>query len=272
MKIKYEAVKWQREVSKIKTLKKTCKGDLKKNELFDINEFLGNGSSDYLRLYNSLASSYAQLAKWNYLDDILTNEIKKYTYLSGVAFVIAANLYKAGVRTKFNDNFTDSIVANSIESDIDYALFQLIAVDELENPYTKIEEKNLIVLMYYQKYEEAMVLLNQLPDEPDESNEIYYIDAQYLKKIYMAIINCDEKNFNEELVKRIKKYRKNMVGYSTIIDIVSVGLIKIAKRAGIQCTVDVIEIPKQFFDDACILDKNEMKLPFYDEFLEAHLL
>lgn len=100
----------------------------------------------------------------------------------------------------------------------------------------------------------------------------YSVSPEFLNKMYMAIIEHDEKSFNEELAKRIKKYRRNMVGYSTIIDVVSIALIKMAEREEIHCTVDVIEIPEQFFDGTCKIDKDKDKLPFYDEFLELEII
>ena len=181
--------------------------------------------------------------------------------------LISEYLYAKGMRTQYNE-----IIENSIIQDKDVALFQLIAVDEMNVPYISLEENNLIMLMYHQKYEQAKLLLEKLSDNPDEAYEIYYLNPENLKTIYMAIIEHDEKRFNEELVKRIKKYRKNMVGYSTIIDIASVALIKMAEREGLCCMVDVIEIPKQFFDKACVIDKSEIKLPYYDEFISEYEL
>ena len=108
--------------------------------------------------------------------------------------------------------------------------------------------------------------------QTDESREVYYTRQQHLKKIYQAIIEKNEKAFNEELIKRIKKCRKNMVGYLTIVDIVSIALIKIAKKAGLNYTFDVIEIPKMYFDETYKIDKEKVKLPFYDEFVKEGII
>jgi len=213
-----------------------------------------------------LAGNYERMSVYYYLDNIESKEIIKYTYLSGCALLMTKYMYEKGIRTKIN-----RIIENCI-AEIEFALFQLIAVGETDNPYIASEENNLIMLMYCQKYEQANMVLSQLPDELDESREVYYVRPEFLKKIYMAIIEHDEKSFNEELAKRIKKYRRNMVGYSTIIDVVSIALIKMAEREGIHCTVDVIEIPKQFFDGTCEIDKDKDKLPFYDEFLKLEII
>lgn len=266
MKLEYKGKKWDKEVARIQKYLKEIKGVFNNNELFTINEFLNTKVKDYLRLYCCLSNNYECMAAHHYLNDVMSHEVIKYTYFSGYAMLITKCLYEQGVRTEYN-----VIIENAIKDGMDYALFQLIAVDEIENPYIKILDNNLIMLMYYQKYEQARLVLSQLPDELDESREVYYVRPECLKKIYMAIIEHDEKSFNEELAKRIKKYRRNMVGYSTIIDVVSIALIKMAEQEGIRCTVDVIEIPKQFFDGTCEIDKDKDKLPFYDEFLKLEI-
>lgn len=265
MKLEYKGKKWDKEVENYqKTLKKTKA--INNNELYTIDKFLNDNQGDYLWLFCHLSGNYERMVVYYYLDNPESKEIIKYTYLSGCALLMTKYMYEKGIRTKIN-----RIIENCI-AEIDFALFQLIAVDKIENPYIKILDNDLIMLMYHQKYEQAKAILNQLPDDLDESREVYYVSPEFLKKIYIAIIEHDEKGFNEELARRIKKYRRNMVGYSTIVDIVSVALIKMAEREGIHCTVDVIEIPRQFFDGTCKIDKDKDKLPFYDEFLELGII
>lgn len=63
-----------------------------------------------------------------------------------------------------------------------------------------------------------------------------------------------------------------MVGYSTIIDIVSIALIKIAQKVGIEYKVDVVEIPKVFFDESYKIQKDRIRLPFYKEFIQEQII
>lgn len=262
MKLEYKGKKWNKEVANCKKMLKETKA-INKNELYIIDKFLKEEPKDYLWLYSRLAGAYECMTTYHYLEDINSSEIMKYTYLSGIAMLITKYLYEKGIRTTYNQ-----IIENDIYN-IDFAIYQLIAVEEMDNPYIVREENNLIMLMYHQKYDQAKIILGQLEDAPDESKEIYFVNIKFLKNIYMAIIEHNEEKFNKELEKRIRKYRKNMVGYSTIIDVVSVALIKIAEREGIKCTVDVIEIPKQFFDKTCMINKDEVKLPYYNELLSS---
>lgn len=59
-----------------------------------------------------------------------------------------------------------------------------------------------------------------------------------------------------------------MVGYSTIIDVISIALIKMAQKAEINYHLDVIEIPKIFFDKNYQIHKDKVKPLYYEEALE----
>lgn len=267
MKLDYKGKKWDKEVANFQKFKKSVNGELNKTELYHISVFEKSGCKDYLTLYSLLSGCYDLMAGYCYMDSIESDELVKYEYLSGNAFFLTKILFVKGVRSG-NEN-RDKITENIIIRDLDSALFRMIAVDEAESPLTQSEKENLIMLMYNKEYDKAKEILDQITDSPDDSKEVYYVASEFLKPIYMAIINNDEKAFNEELAKRIKKYRKNMVGYSTIIDVTSVALIKIAARSGIACTVDTIEIPKQFFGKDLTVLKSDCKLPYYDEFLKG---
>ena len=270
MKLEYKGRKWDKEVINFRKFKKEVKGSFNNNEKYSLSQFENTCYKDYLSLYFLLAGDYEALSRYYYLDDINSAKIVLYTYLSGIAGLISKYLYKNGLRSE--DQITNDIIENGIREETDFKLFQLISVGAMSSPLLEMEKDNLIMLMYEHKYEQAIPLLEALPDEVDDSREVYYLVPEYLKHIYLAIINGDEKGFNEHLTKRIKKYRRNMVGYSTIIDVASIALIKMAQKEGLQCTVDTIEIPKQFFDEKYLINTNECKLPYYDEFLQQGLL
>ncbi len=264
MKIDYSSKKWPKEVENVKKFLKEIGGDFSINEQTLIKRFNESSTKNYLSFYNGLYNTYESMARYYYLNDVANTKCIDYTYLSGLALLCVKRMYDNGIRTEYNFTVEDSL------SEFDYALYELIAVDETNFPIFN-DDDNLICLMVNQNYDKAKQLIDLLPDQADESKEVYYSKQKYLKNIYKAIVTHDEKIFNEELVKRIKKYRKNMVGYSTIIDIVSIALIKMAKLADIKCIVDVIEIPKMFFDKSYAIDKETVKLPFYDKLLKLNL-
>lgn len=265
MKLEYKGKKWDKEVAAYRKMINATKA-INKNELFTIKKFLDGNSKDYLRLFSRLSSNYERMATYYYLEDVNSEEVKKYTYLSGYALLLTKCLYEKGLRTEYND-----IIEHTIKN-IDFAIYQLIAAEGIDNPYISTQEDQLPMLVYHRKYEQAKSLLEQLADKPDEAKEIYYVRPEFLKQIYMAIIEHDEARFNEELAIRITKYRKNIVGYSTIIDVVSVALIKMAEREGLRCSVNVIEIPTLFFDKTNNIDLTKEKLPYFDDFLASNLL
>lgn len=59
-----------------------------------------------------------------------------------------------------------------------------------------------------------------------------------------------------------------MVGYSTIIDYVSIALIKVAKRKNFECNINVVEIPDMFFSEEIFLDREKLELPLINKMLK----
>ena len=57
--------------------------------------------------------------------------------------------------------------------------------------------------------------------------------------------------------------------YLMKLEMNSIAMIKLAYRHGMHCEIDVIEIPKFFFDEeVCSIDNTEIKIPFFDDALE----
>ncbi len=69
-------------------------------------------------------------------------------------------------------------------------------------------------------------------------------------KSIQAMTEKDEKTLNNQLVQHIKNERKWPVGYSIFVDAYSIAYIKLARLNNMNCGLDVIEVPKMFFDDA----------------------
>lgn len=180
-----------------------------------------------------------------------------------MAAVCAYLFHHAAPSKKRNDTDQKNIV-----HDFSYGLFQLFAVESaiplclrsLKHPYAQLLLGN---------FEKAVELLSFALVECDAA-QLYAVlmsDAQRLT--VQAMAEKDEKRLTGQLVQRIKAYRKRPVGYSMFVDAYSTAYIKLARLNNMSCDLDIIEIPKMFFDDAvCQIDTQKLKLPFFDDAVE----
>ena len=82
------------------------------------------------------------------------------------------------------------------------------------------------------------------------------------------ILQGDEVSLKKRLIQRIKEDRKEPVDYFEIIDIYSTAMIKLAQKYGMDINIDVIEIPKLFFNqECCKIDISKIEVPFFEEAL-----
>ena len=269
MKLLYRGPKWEKEIKRIEVYKKDVKGNLKVNIERCVQDFLKKGGDDYLEMYFLLDGKFKLYAQYSYLDNALNEDIAKNVFLSAISGILARYLYKS---KKCPTEYPIEIMENSFAREEDSLIFRMLSVEKIPASFLEMEKDNLIMKLHLGNYQDVSKMVEQLPDEPDESREGYFDNSVFLKKIYQAILDKNEKAFNEEIEKRIKKYRRNMVGYSTIIDYVSIALIKLAEREGIHCNVDVIEIPKQFFDKELLGKLDIHELPYFDECLKTGML
>lgn len=212
----------------------------------------------YLGYLSSCVQNYHLIACNYYIMDNLDYKSIDYTYLSGISGILADRIGKAGNQNKYQ--------YKSI-TETELSLYELIATDETEIDFFK-DKDSVIYHIYHGNYDKAEGLLQSIEMNDSIEEGCLYDTIEYLKDIYMAIIARDEDLFNEELAKRIRKYRKDMVGYSTIIDVISIALIKMARKAELNYHLDVIEIPKIFFDKNYQIDKDKVKPLFCEEALE----
>ena len=250
MKLDYKNKKWDKHFTNIKKVIKDLKGEL--TGAININTSYKNlienkepTKQNYYRYLKSCQRNYASDAGTCYVLDNGDYKAVDYTYLSGITGVLASEL--------MGEALEDG------NMDLQEAIYELIATDQTQVSYLR-DEKELISCIFNQNYEKAKELLDNIQADEEVIEGSYYEAVPALKNIYMAIIEKNERAFNEELQKRIKRYRRNAVGYTTEIDYISVALIKMAKKAGINYTFDVIEIPGSFFDESYEINK-EFKLP-----------
>jgi len=191
---------------------------------------------------------------------LLGHDVEKsfgHIYLGTISYIKAFSLWNAGEEVK------NRSVENKMKKGLntERIAYSAIAVNEYELALEFSRRSQIIHSMLIGDYQKAKQLVLALPDSPDESKEIYYICDRFLKSIYLAILEQNEVMFNEELIKRIKKYRKKPLGYATYIDVVSISMIKFARKLGINFYFNVIEIPPFFLDENNRVDQNIFQLP-----------
>lgn len=262
-KLDFQSKKWEKEIVELETVWK------KKNDVLpsvsnleyitERKKQIAHIDRNYRTFYLAAGGSYQGIANAHYIKNNNDKTCIDNLYLSGLAELIAELLKEGPIeKQKGFKNFDD----------LDIAVYKLIATDQILP--SCIKEKDCVaVCISNGDFEKAKKLLEQVNEITEVVYGSQYKHIDYLKTIFIAILESDEESFNMALENRIRKYRKNMVGYSVFIDEVSVALIKLAKTRGINCTVDVIEIPKIFFDEDYRINKEQVKLPFYDEVLEV---
>ena len=218
---------------------------------------------DYVSYYSSFSLSYRILAGRTYLRNNSDSQVIHYTYLSGIAAIIAYLLDIA--HPAENRDKTDQ---EDMVNDFSYGLFQLFAVQNylpqclnfLEHPYVQLLLGN---------FEKAVELLPSTLSEYDAAQPYAVLMSDEARQTVQAMVEKDEKALNNQLVQRIRNERKWPVGYSIFVDAYSIAYIKLARLNNMNCELDVIEVPKMFFDDAaCKIDISEIKLPFFDNAVE----
>lgn len=129
------------------------------------------------------------------------------------------------------------------------AIYQLISVNEWELASGISVQCPVIQAMLNGEYKRAKELLLADDEEADESQEPYFIHLPYVKQSYLAMLDGNEDEFNNQLAKRINKYRKRPMDYQPVIDVTSIALIKMAERLGLHYIFRVEEIPDYFFEE-----------------------
>lgn len=220
-------------------------------------------SRDYVRYYSSFSLKYKILAGRTYLRNNSDSQVIHYTYLSGMAAIFAYLFDIAHPAVNRDKTDQENMVKN-----FSYGLLQLFAVQNylpqclssLEHPY---------VQMLLGNFEKAVELLPTTLSEYDAAQPYAVLMSDAERLTVQAMTEKDEKALNNQLVQHIKNERKWPVGYSVFVDAYSIAYIKLARLNNMNCGLDVIEVPKMFFDDAaCKIDISEIKLPFFDDAVE----
>ena len=208
---------------------------------------------DYAHYFASISLQYHSWVRDRYLmnpnDPMLADDI----YRSGISGIISQLL--------------GGLALPQWENEFATALYELVTLDRTDAEYFT-NKKSVFSCMLMNDFESAEQMLSTI--EADNAPRIgaQYIDLKYLKNLYLAIIHGDETAFHDEIVRRIKTYRKNPYTHSVVIDFPLVALIKIANRNGIAYSGQVAEIPQAMLTGQFTTSANCAKPPLSEEVAE----
>lgn len=249
----YQSKKWNQVIAHLLEGEKIM-GMGYQHEISELTEECAK-SSDYFRLCVCIANTY-DLWAWEYLAIGNQEKVIQTTCMAVKSFFYACRMKKAEIPTK-------QIYTNIFSRMEDYICKAITTgcFDEFSDCY----EDTVMGSLYLGEKEKAKKLVEQLPEIDEKRPEVYYIKPQFLKGIYNALLNQNEELLKEELVKRVKKYRKNMTSYATVIDFTTIGLLKTAKRYGMNVELDIAETPAFLKEDIDMEHFSALKIPFQDE-------
>lgn len=227
MKLDYESAKWEKELKKeIKILKQLGKPPALTNLGSYILYFQDAlpCKRNYRKFYANIHLSYTLLANKCYLRNNEDRQCMEYTYLSGMAGILA-NIFDTPESLR-QRNETDAV--NSVE-DFSSAVRQLYALNQ---PFPKcIQHMDHIYVQLFQgNFERVTDLLQTVNKEYDSEKPYEFWISKSELEFIQSILKSDEKALQKALIKHIKEYRKKPLGYSTFIDIYSISFLKLAKK------------------------------------------
>lgn len=263
MKLLYKTHKW--EIEKMCKRRVPLKQRLTQVEA-QINDYLYPESitnkgtppiEDRVSLYHHLAGTYEFIYEMQYMEKQVAESFQN-MYLYAMSMLKAYALKSAG------EKVTNPAVEAwmNTNQDVPAVIFALMSVNEMDLAREFSADREP-VLHYFltgddEKIRKCVELLPKFSECPVDT---YYGHSMYLKEIYQAILEKDEKKLNKALGNRIRTYRKNPADYSTIIDTCSIAMIKLAKRQGMQYRHHVIEIPEYYLNENLKIDPENCRLP-----------
>jgi len=269
----YQPPKWEKELNKKAKVWKKQDGKISAYynmmALLTRNEQKDSAQRNYCGIYSSLHLQYHIIAGNLYLKNPNDIQCVTYCYLSGLAGIFAYLFDNApGKKISKQQQNSDITKMENAVKDFAFSILQLYAVNQPIPPYIK-NINHLYISLFEGDFERTRSLLSETGNEFDLSNPDKLWISETERSIIQAIISKDDNALYKSLIQHIKNYRKLPVGNSTFIDICSIAYIKLARQYGMNCELNIIEIPEMFFDDTiCRIDVAEVKLPFYEDAVE----
>lgn len=258
-KLEYKNKKWDKEEKTLRQFLKSVGGKLAgENNLEAAQEqvaSLPRTDWRYAGFLCAAARNYTSMAQDRYLLDQSDWRAVDYTWLAAFCRTLAEEL-------DCREDPADPLFG------LEMTRYQFIATGEEDAPCLR-DRDSVAAMVFSGEYDRAAALLAEVEEDDSLEEGSLYLEPPCLKRIYNALLEKDETGFHEELARRIKKYRRNMAGYSPVIDTVSVALVKLADRAGLCCRLDVIEVPKLFFRPEHHIPKETLRPPLWEEIAAA---
>lgn len=261
IKLPYENPKWEKERNSLldarrKYFKNTAPLDTNTINLDgyirDFNEKTA-AEKDYASFFYKISVRLSLMARNFYLFDSLNPIYLDCMYQSGLAGIIANGL--------------GGVPLNQWKNDLQLVTYELVALEETDFSFFK-NENSVINCLLCGNLEAASNLLQPIEMDIAVLNGSRYIEMKYLKNLYLAIVEQDEVAFNNELILRVQRFRRNSYDHSVVIDTPGAAMIKLAKQYGIHCNLNFAEYPDALLNQPYIVDPIKFKLPFYDEVIK----
>ncbi|MBP3604094.1 MAG: hypothetical protein J6J79_08105 [Lachnospiraceae bacterium] len=267
MELVYKHKKWDKQLQIDEKMWKELGGFSSVNNLngvIKVQQLKTPVDRNYQLLYSACSIFYASTAKSYYLRNTEDLQSLYYTYLSSRSAILErlfASLYIRKGRKIFDAQ--DGI------DQFDYHILQTIAIGQplpkciqgIDNIYIQLLNKDVQNVEKYLKSRE-----DKAGSENIFGNKLSEIEC---KDIQM-ILQGDKVSLRNRLIQRIKEYRKEPIDYFEIIDIYATAMLKLARKYGMDIDIDVIEIPKLFFDkERCKINQAEIEVPFFEDALEV---
>lgn len=202
--------------------------------------------SDYHTHYTSIADYYLQI-------NVDTHKAKENNYLAALASEMLYSLLEKG--------FSHHVCSSGSPYDFKGKNFNYsrnaILANEPELALRIATEDTLEGALIMQDYERAQTFL---PEDPEDSS----ICRNELRQCMWAIAHGDEKVFNKYMENRIKMLRRQARLDVTTLDSWGLTVIKLARQRGMECNLNVIELPQSLLDDVRI-DTSGLVLPAADK-------
>ena len=203
MKLDYQNKKWEKEITSLINFKQT----LVEGYLDNVNSYvnrMGNDKSKFGWYCIGISGEYRSIATI-YVTDSDIQGVMKSTFLSIVAFLYYRKFIKKGLVENYWASF-------GTDDDLELCSCMAISINCI-HLLNEFQEESIIGYLYKKDITNAKRLLDKEEDYNGEViHGLLYEARKYLKPIYSAINSGEEKAFNEEISKRIRRDGKNMDG------------------------------------------------------------